>query len=329
MSLKWLRIAKAGTLALGTVALVGLALLSVITRRWGWSLPLELLSHFQVQYFAAGLLLSLLLLWLWRFKPVAMAIAIASMVVLSSPILPWFLPTGTAIASSPTLKLLFSNVYIRNQETAPLLALVEREDPDIIALAEVSPLWDAPLALLSSEYPFQAGETATNPFGLKVLSKFPLNELQLLEFANSRTSLAMQLEVEQRPLTVVVTHPVPPVRPEMLHSRNRQLANLATYLAARSHPTIVIGDFNITPWSPYYQRFIQETQLHNTRKGFGILPTWPVASSESSVPNGLHQLLSIPIDHCLVDPTLQVLEMHTGATVNSDHRPIVVTLALP
>lgn len=311
------------------IALLGLSLLSISTRRWGWSFPIELLSHFQVQYFGLGLVLVILLLLVrWHLHRGAIAIVVACLVILSSPILPWFIPAGNA-ASGPTVKLLFSNVYVRNQEVAPLLTLIEREDPDIVALAEVSPLWDAPLAALASSYPYQAGQTATNPFGLKVLSKYPLNDLQLLEFANSRTSMAMQLVVEQRPFTLVATHPVPPVRSDLLHSRNSQLAGLAGYISTLSTPAVVIGDFNITPWSPYYRQFVQKTGLHNTRKGFGILPTWPMASSGSSLPKGLHRLLPIPIDHCLVDPAVHVVDMRTGEPVNSDHRPIMVTLALP
>jgi molecular chaperone GrpE (heat shock protein) len=29
---------------------------------------------------------------------------------------------------------------------------------------------------------------------------------------------------------------------------------------------------NITPWSPYYRGFVEQTKLVNVRKGFGLLP---------------------------------------------------------
>ncbi|HEY9295793.1 MAG TPA: endonuclease/exonuclease/phosphatase family protein, partial [Phormidium sp.] len=100
--------------------------------------------------------------------------------------------------------------------------------------------------------------------------------------------------------------------------RNMQLAAMADYLEKVNNPVVVMGDFNVTMWSPFYQRFIEKTKLKNARSGFGVQPTWP-----SFMP-----LLAIPIDHCLVSPNIQVIKTRTGRNVGSDHLPIITDLAI-
>jgi endonuclease/exonuclease/phosphatase (EEP) superfamily protein YafD len=71
-------------------------------------------------------------------------------------------------------------------------------------------------------------------------------------------------------------------------------------------------------WSPFYQRFIQQAGLKNARSGFGIIPTW-----STKLPP-----LSIPIDHCLVSPNVNVLQMRAGRYVGSDHLPLITDLVI-
>ncbi|PSP16260.1 MAG: hypothetical protein BRC58_09500 [Cyanobacteria bacterium QS_8_64_29] len=82
-------------------------------------------------------------------------------------------------------------------------------------------------------------------------------------------------------------------------------------------------------WSPYYQKLVDGTGLINTRKGFGIFPTWPTANNPLGLPGFAARLLSIPIDHCLVTSELQVVQTRALSSVGSDHRPIAVDLVVP
>jgi endonuclease/exonuclease/phosphatase (EEP) superfamily protein YafD len=71
-------------------------------------------------------------------------------------------------------------------------------------------------------------------------------------------------------------------------------------------------------WSPYYRKLVRDSGLRNARKGFGIIPTWPCG-----IP-----MMSIPLDHCLTSPSLQVNAIKRGKQVGSDHFPIIVDLAV-
>ena len=85
-------------------------------------------------------------------------------------------------------------------------------------------------------------------------------------------------------------------------------------------PKICVGDLNITPWSPYYRSFVEQTKLLNVREGFGLLPSWPTFV--------FFKWLMIPLDHCLVSEDIRVADVKTGEPIGSDHLPLIVELEL-
>ena len=40
---------------------------------------------------------------------------------------------------------------------------------------------------------------------------------------------------------------------------------------------VVMGDFNTTPWSGRFRKFLQDSNLRNSLGGFGLQPTWHAA----------------------------------------------------
>ncbi len=87
-------------------------------------------------------------------------------------------------------------------------------------------------------------------------------------------------------------------------------------------PIILAGDFNVTMWSSQYKAMIANSGLHNTRQGFGILPT-----QSSYFPQ--FSWLSIPLDHFLVSRDIVVENMKTGKPIGSDHLPIIADFLIP
>jgi endonuclease/exonuclease/phosphatase (EEP) superfamily protein YafD len=114
-------------------------------------------------------------------------------------------------------------------------------------------------------------------------------------------------------------HPPPPKTQSLSKQRNQVLETLSHYIQTQKKPVVVIGDFNTTLWSPYYQRFTKSAGLKDCRRGFGILPTWT-----TRLP-----LLYIPIDHCLVSRLITVIDIQTGKNIASDHLPVRVEFAFP
>lgn len=96
------------------------------------------------------------------------------------------------------------------------------------------------------------------------------------------------------PVTLLGTHPLPPGSAEYARLRNDQLRAIATKVQASKGLTIVLGDLNATPWWPAY------------------------------LPIG-----RIPLDHCLVSPSIYVINKQLGPNVGSDHLPVVIDLEIP
>jgi endonuclease/exonuclease/phosphatase (EEP) superfamily protein YafD len=82
---------------------------------------------------------------------------------------------------------------------------------------------------------------------------------------------------------------------------------------------MVLGDLNLSPWSPYFGDLLSSAGLRDSREGFGIQASWPTA-----VP-----LLRVPIDHVLYSPEVVINHRQIGPDVGSDHLPVVVDFSLP
>jgi endonuclease/exonuclease/phosphatase family metal-dependent hydrolase len=119
------------------------------------------------------------------------------------------------------------------------------------------------------------------------------------------------------PLRLAAVHLASPTSPAYLAARNRQLQELARLLAGGNRPRVVLGDMNITPFSPYFDGFLRHTGMVDARRRQGLHGTWPRWMPP----------LQIAIDHCLIDPQAPVLSVRRGPDVGSDHYPLEVRLS--
>ena len=114
---------------------------------------------------------------------------------------------------------------------------------------------------------------------------------------------------------MIGSHPLPPVNPEYLRARNRQLDDLARFVSSQeSHAKIVMMDMNATPWSYVFKDFLENSGLRDSRRGFGVQPTWPTWMP----------LLWIPIDHVFVSEGIKIVSRKIGPSLGSDHYPVTV-----
>jgi len=309
-------------------AIGGITGFAYLTSYYGWSFYLELFSHFQVQYFGLSLVLFSLLVCLRCNR--AIYIGLFFCILLALQILPWYLPPQRifqSVASTAQLRVLVANLNVQNRSFDKVLNLVRAEKPNVAIFIEVDDEWRNQLDQLSNLFPYSFGKTNLSNLGILIYSNLSLDNTQVeLSSPDTRPSIISQLTVQNQPITLIATHPPPPMRPQLFHSRNQQLNGISQQVIGIKERTILTGDLNITPWSPYFRRLLKQTGLKNARSGFGILPTWPDRGAYYGVPDWFARLFSIPIDHCLVSSGLQVANTRTGASTNSDHLPLIVDL---
>ncbi len=193
--------------------------------------------------------------------------------------------------------------------------------------------WIKPLNSLNDLLPYSIFEA--NPpgiLGIAVYSKLPLKNASIHFFGlHKNPSILANLNINGQDISLIAIHPPPP-KPVSFQDRNKQLDEISQYVKSLSNPVVMIGDFNTTMWSHYYKKLVSDTGLRNASKGFGIIPTWPRAttySAYSRIPSAILWLLSVPIDQCLISPEIKVLKIRSGVNVGSDHLPLIADLMIP
>lgn len=251
-------------------------------------------------------------------------------VILSLPILTWYLWPNSLFPSPAQgykVRVLISNINTQNTNYEKVFDLVTTEKPDVAIFMEVDKTWQAKLDTLSDLLPYSSGQCSSCNLGILVYTNQLLNDSRVEFFgADHNSSIIAQLTIAEQLVTLVATHPFPPLKPEFFKSRNQQLDRISEYLAGVDNRIILAGDLNTTMWSPYYRRLVNKTGLKNARKGFGILTTWPTAGTYKKLPDWFTFLLRIPIDHCLISEGLKVTNIYTGKETGSDHLPLIVDL---
>lgn len=293
--------------------------LSAVTVFNEYNRYLELFSHFRLQYLLASIcLLSIAIYLKWK---ITSAILILTAITNIYLVFPWYISENTKLpgSSSVSFKILHANVLTSNTNHERFLNLVQTEKPNIIVVQEVDKKWIGSLTRLESKYPYSHTVPRSDNFGLAIYSQHPISKITPLTWGNfGLPSLLAEISINNQTIRLFTTHPVPPIGESNYLSRNKQLLDAASYIAQTPGPKILVGDLNISMWAHHYRPLESTANLVNTRKGFGVLPSWP---------KGLF-LNQIPIDHCLVSTELTVLNTRTGPSIGSDHLPLIVELAL-
>jgi endonuclease/exonuclease/phosphatase (EEP) superfamily protein YafD len=307
-----------------------------------WGFPWELLSHFRVQYFGLALLLLVFVLGLsrgrWALPKPYLWVAVLLVSVNAVEIWPWYRDYPQRIEpsvrnlryvqslSSPKLRLFSANVHADNTRYDQTLAIAQAEKPDLALFIEVTPAWVTELtAGLGDRLPYRYHVPAN---GLFLMSRLPLTNTRSDTFRAGDFNLMATFNFDKQPVQFIGVHPLVPLRPFWFVQRNESLKKLGDYIQGMKTPVIVMGDFNLSPWSPYYRQFVNQTHLHNASLGFGIQPTFPFPSTVRNRPAWLLPLIQMPIDHCFVSQPFRVRGFGTAAHGNADHAPIVAELIL-
>lgn len=301
-----------------TVAALGLTAASWLG---GALWAMELLTHFRLQFVAGGLILVMAAVVCRR--PAVIAMAGFVVVANSLPMLPYAVPRAAlahAHVEEARIRILAANVRYRNQDYARALDLIEIENPDIVGLLEVNNAWIDGLAVLHETYPYHVIWPEEGAHGLALFSRIPIEELGTSPYREGTqlTAISVATEFMERPVILTLAHLIAPTTPRRAAIRNRQIRTVAGTVRADQEPdTILIGDLNITPWSPHYS-VLQQAGLDNAALGRGYVATWPTVAGS----------FGIPIDHVLLTNGFHVQQFRAGASFGSDHLPLVADVAI-
>lgn len=272
----------------------------------------ELFVHYIAYYTIAAIILILICakLNLWKTATILTLI-----IAINLPnFIPYYQTQAQTPAAGEELKVFSANFFYLNEDFETIKTVIADEDPDVVAILEADVAWLTEKDYYKETYPHMYITDKFGPFGIVLMSKFPAEFKQI----NWRGENAVEAVIDGR-YKVLAIHAQAPVQKSWASDRNYYFEQLTDEVNRSELPTIVMGDFNSAPWSPYFKKIIQETQLKEARKGYGLLPTW----------NANKPVFWIPIDHILVSPEIEILDFHRGAHTNADHYPVVASLRLP
>jgi endonuclease/exonuclease/phosphatase (EEP) superfamily protein YafD len=297
------------------VAVAGAGTFLGFAARHSWHL--ELACHFRVQYF--WLLFGGFLVFAFtRHKYLAivsLALAMTNLVL----IVPLYFGPAPRADTGPPLRAMSFNVHYLNRNYGATLELILKELPDFVLLLEVTPEWAKALEFLKPEYPYQHVMAYESSTGLAFYSRHEIKDLRVYESPGyGLPTIVVGLETPGGRLTFVGTHPASPRSASGFELRNSQLEQVGQLASVVRGPVILMGDLNTTSWSPFFQELLSKSKLLDSRRGFGVEPSWPW------LPGALFR---IPIDHCLVSESVSVLDRRIGPEVGSDHRPVFIDFA--
>jgi endonuclease/exonuclease/phosphatase (EEP) superfamily protein YafD len=300
-------------IVLAMILVVGLATVLGLLDRAFW--VFELADVFRLQYLVllAGAGLGALLLRRPRLAGAAALLAAVNVAVLGISLI----PTATAASGTPagSLRLVVANVEVGNTDFAAVRRLVARTHPEVLGLTELTPAMAAGLGPALRGYPARVVETRRDAYGIGVYSRRPLLSARIVHLpASGPPTAVVRTRIAGTTVSLVVTHVHTPFAGSI---HVRQLDALAE---ARLGPrAAVCGDFNTPPWSGPLRDFASRAGLRDLygRSAWAGY-SWPTWSP----------LLRVPLDNCFVGGSIAVRDHHDGPGDGSDHRPLVVDLAV-
>lgn len=287
---------------------------------WGF----ELLSHLRVQ-FAAGAVI-FLVFFLMRRRYVTAAAAAILLVFNMIPLAPYLMPNLAAQAGSggAKLRVMTLNLHQQQADLDGLRRLVRQEKPDMVLITEFRTAPQQFLRDLDDILPYRAGSPRAGLFRLLLLSRLPIADMRLhrpsLEFLPvMEARLCMPYAVMGDCLTVLGLHAA---RPGGAATGWRDA--MIKFVAGRAEAiddgrVIVMGDLNTTPWSRILQQLLRMGNLTDSAIGSPFRASW----------TSRNPLFGLPLDQVLVGKGFGVTGRRVGASIGSDHFPVIADIALP
>ena len=221
-----------------------------------------------------------------------------------------------------TVRVFYANVGKTSREFEAMFDELRDSDADVLVLTEFTTGWHNRFNAteLPAEYPNHIHLTEYTPAATGVYSRLPLVHDDRM-YQAKRVVVRTSIAIGDKRLGLYAIHAPRPVR-SPLHKYDEFWGIVRQELAKQRGPLLLVGDFNATPYSLIHRELTGRFGLRDCHAlcGRGRAVTWP---------NGMLSLPPIRIDHALVSPEVECLQIAEGAGRGSDHKPLIVDLLIP
>ncbi len=250
--------------------LFGIALVSILPHLIPDLWFTDIFAHFKLQYVIILMFFLLPAALYPKRKKLFLIVLILILIIWNSWfIIPLYIQDKIVFErSGETLSVLSINLLASNTNYSEAIQLIREKDPDVLLLLELSPQWETQLQELYPLFPFRQLFPQNNNFGIGMLSKLPMiSEITYLG-KDFSPSILGETQINGAFVSILATHPVPPVGRDRFEFRNEQLEEIAKLSNRDNGNLIIAGDLNISSYSRHFQNLIETGNLKDSRKGF-------------------------------------------------------------
>lgn len=251
-------------------------------------------------------------------------------------------PVAAPRAGETSLRVVSANLERLFLETPALTGFLKRADPDVMVFEETA-WWlqkhhwqklGRPIGA-AGKSPFPEHLFVGSLGDISVYSRFPILESKSIVVENEpgqprqdiREILVLKLDIDGRTVNLVAVHPSSPRSEAQWILRQTYLERLAAVLkelqAQSGAETIVIGDWNLSPWSVYFSHLFARLNLHTA-----FADGYP-QTTRFFFDYRLHWILGAVVDHVAITPGLRFADVQLGPDIGSDHLPLMAEIVLP
>ncbi len=183
---------------------------------------------------------------------------------------------------------------------------IKEADADLVSIQELTPDW---LPVLESElselYPYSSSIVRMDPFGIAVLSKRPILNLDTFYYQNiPNLAGTLTWEKGEKALQFIAAHTTPPLY-QKAHTRMQQhLEVIGNYIDEINLPVVTIGDFYAPPWCREIQDLKYAAGLNDSRRTAKLI---------------VSQLFENPVDYILHSDQLTCIDFESISNQTSQH----------
>lgn len=284
----------------------------------------DMLSNFYIHYSLAGALLFFAALH-WRLPRTAIvSLAITAItfgLAFSFERVP-LVPEAQLADGTKTYRIMTFNAWEQAKTMNQLKTYLRQEKPDFVILQEITLKDWRSLKEIKDLYP-HSSYCDDWLCGIAFLSRHKWRTIKAQNFGpHNLPMIRVKFPDSLKGLTVYAIHSA---RPHWKYSTQReQFEHLSIYLKENSRsPVVLAGDMNASAFSSLLKDFAATSSL--TPVG-GLIATWPQRLRQMGYLR--LPILQLDIDHFFVKPEMTILRLWRGPDLGSDHRPLLMELAL-
>lgn len=284
----------------------------------------DLFSHFHLQYTIGALVFLLASLLINRTYLIVMNSVLLVLCLTELLLIPSIrLEVNNDL--KPTIKITQFNKLGGNKNYDEIEEWVRKTKPDFIVFQEADRGLHYRLETLKDLYPFKVDNSAPNTARMLIISKYKFAQQENFVIPKgSQKNLGFKLKFTPKgfssPITLMTFHASTPLSKRKWIQRNNQLKYMAKRTGEIEEENIILmGDWNVTPYSPYFKDILTTSGLLMASNSSFPMPTWPALFLPQ-----ITQAIQIPIDHILFSNNLSPISQSLGPSLGSDHHSITM-----